>query len=91
MHFSKQIYDFLKRVGRSCNYNVQADFFKTLTPVQQRSRRVHITLRDNVDKENETLLSQGHIQKNEECSDKYFVSPIVILVKKEGRVGKISA
>ena len=29
-------------------------------------------------------MAQGHIQKLEECSDKYFVSSIVITVKKHG-------
>ena len=31
-------------------------------------------------------MQQGHIEKLEECSDKYFVSPIVITVKKDGSV-----
>ena len=35
-----------------------------------------ITLQDKVDKEISKLLQQGHIEKLEECSDKYFVSPI---------------
>ena len=39
-----------------------------------------------VDKEISKLLQQGHIDKLEECSDKYFVSPIVITVKKDGSV-----
>ena len=43
-----------------------------------------ITLQEIVDKENYKLLARGHIQKLEECSDKYFVSPIVITVKKDG-------
>ena len=31
-------------------------------------------------------MQQGHIEKLEECSDKYFVSPIVKTVKKDGSV-----
>ena len=31
-------------------------------------------------------MQQGHIEKLGECSDKYFVSPIVITVKKDGSV-----
>ena len=31
-------------------------------------------------------MEQGHIQKMEKCSDKYFISPIVITVKKNGSV-----
>ena len=47
-----------------------------------------ITLQGKVDDENNKLLAQGHIEKLEECSDKYFVSPIVITVKKR-RLGEI--
>ena len=45
-----------------------------------------ITLQEKVDKEIDKLLQQGHIEKLNECSDKYFVSPIVITVKKDGSV-----
>ena len=45
-----------------------------------------ITLQDKFDKEISKLLQQGHIEKLEECSDKYFVSPMVITVKKNGSV-----
>ena len=45
-----------------------------------------ITLQDKVDNEIIKLLRQGHIEKLNECSDKYFVSPIVITVKKDGSV-----
>ena len=65
---------------------MQADFFKNLIPIQQKGRRVPITLQEKVDKEFEKLLEQGHIQKLEECSDNFFVSPIVITVKKDGSV-----
>ena len=39
-----------------------------------------------MDAEIDKLLQQGHIEKLTECSDKYFVSPIVITVKKDGSV-----
>ena len=45
-----------------------------------------ITLQEKVDKEIDKLLRQGHIEKLTECSDKYFVSPIVITVKKDRSV-----
>ena len=44
------------------------------------------TLQEKVDKKSDKLLAQGNIQKLEECSDKYFVSPIVITIKKDGSV-----
>ena len=85
-HFSKQFHHLFRRVGRIRNYKVEAEFFKNLTPIQQKGRRVPITLQEKVDKEIDKLLKQGHIQKLDECSDKYFVSPIVITVKKDGSV-----
>ena len=39
-----------------------------------------------MDTEIDKLLKQGHVEKLKECSDKYFVSPIVITVKKDGSV-----
>ena len=43
-----------------------------------------VTLQEKVDKEIDKLLTQGHIEKLKECSDRYFVSPIIITVKKTG-------
>ena len=85
-HFSKQFHNLFHKVGRIRNYKVQAEFFKNLLPIQQKGRRVPITLQEKVDNEIDKLLVQWHIQKLEECSDKYFVSPIVITVKKDGSV-----
>ena len=61
-HFSKQFYHLFHRVGRIRNYKVQAEFFKNLVPLQQKGRRVPITLQEKVDNEGR----QGHIQKLEE-------------------------
>ena len=85
-YFSKQFNNLFHRVGQIKNYKVHVDFFETLTPIQQKGRRVPITMQDKVDKEISKLLQQGHIEKLEECSIKYFVSPIVITVKKDGSV-----
>ena len=41
-------------------------------------------LQKKIDREIDKLLTQGHIEKMKECSDRYFVSPIVIAVKKRG-------
>ena len=85
-YFSQQFNNLFHRVGKIKNYKVHAEFFETLMPIQQKGRRVPITLQDKVDKEISKLLQQGHIEKLEDCSDKYFVSPIVIKVKKDGSV-----
>ena len=85
-YFSKQFSNLFNRVGKIRNYKVQAEFFENLTPVKQKGRRVPISLQEKVDNEIDKLLKQGHIEKLTECSDKYFVSPIVITVKKDGSV-----
>ena len=85
IYFNKQFSKLFNRVRKIRKYKVQAEFFENLTPVQQKGRRVPITLQKKVDTEIDKLLKQGHIEKLEECSDKYFVSPIVITVKKTGR------
>ena len=76
-YFSKQFINLFHRVGKIKNYKVQAEFFEMLTL---------ITLQDKVDKEINNLFQQEHIEKLEECLEKYFVSPIVIIVKKDGSV-----
>ena len=45
-----------------------------------------VTLQHKVDKEIDKLAAQGHIEKLQECLDRYFVSPIVIFVKMSGSV-----
>ena len=45
-----------------------------------------ITLQKKIDREIDKLIKQEHIEKLEDCSDKFFVSPIVITVKKDGSV-----
>ena len=85
-YFSKQFSNLFSRVGKIRSYKVAAEFFENLAPVQQKGRRVPISLQEKVDAEIDKLLKQGHIEKLSECSDKYFVSPIVITVKKDGSV-----
>ena len=41
-----------------------------------------VTPQEKVDKEIDKPLVQGLMEKVKECSDPYFVSPIVITVKK---------
>ena len=50
-YFSKQFNNLFHSVGKIKNYKVHAEFFETLTPIQQKGRRVPITLQDKVDKE----------------------------------------
>ena len=45
-----------------------------------------ISAQNKVDKEIDRLIKEGHIIILQQCSDKYFVSPIVITVKKDGSI-----
>ena len=85
-YFSKLFCNIFKRVGKIRNYRVQAELFNNLIPIQQKGRRVLITLQDKVDGEIDKLVKQGYIERLEDCSDKYFVLPIVKTVKKDGSV-----
>ena len=68
-YFSKLFPKFFTRIGKIRNYKVQAEFFKNLVRVQQKGRRVPVTLQEKADKEIYKLLTQGHIEKLKECSD----------------------
>ena len=54
--------------------------------MQQKGRRIPITLQKKVDKGISKLLEQFHIENLNEFSVKFFVSPIVIRVKKDGSI-----
>ena len=85
-YFSKLYPNLFTRIGKIRNAKVKAEFFENLKPIQQKGRRVPISLQDKVDKEIHRLMNEGHIVKLQECSDKYFVSPIVITVKKDASI-----
>ena len=56
-------------MGKIRNYKVQTEFFNNLIPIQQKGRRVPITLQDKVDGEINKLIKQGHIERLKDCSD----------------------
>ena len=85
-YFCKLYPNLLTRIGKIRNAKVSAECFENLRPIQQKGRRVPISLQDKVDKEIHRLINEGHIVKLQECSDKYFVSPVVITVKKDGSI-----
>ena len=85
-YFCKLYPNLFTRIGKIRNAKVRAEFFENLKPIQQKGRRMPISLQDKADKESNRLINEGHIIKLQECSDKYFVSPIVITVKKDGSI-----
>ena len=70
--------DLISRIGKSKVRIVRSKFHKNYTPLHQKGRRVPINLLDKISDELKKLSQQGHIEKLQECSDKNFISPIVI-------------
>ena len=81
----KQIaFDFsglISRTGKSIKHSVKSTFHKNSTPTHQKACRVPIILQPLVNDELKKLLGEKHIIKINSCSDKIFISPIVITVK----------
>ena len=61
-------------------------FHKNFTPTHQKSRRDPINLQPLVNDELKKLLAEKHITKLNSCSDKNFITPIVITVKRDKTV-----
>ena len=70
-------------MGRSKNHQVKSKFKSNFTPVHQRGRRVPLHLEKQVEEELKRLQNIGHNTKLEKCSDEFYISPIVITVKKD--------
>ena len=69
------------RLGRSIHLKVKSQFKSNYTPVHQKGRPVPLHL--ETQEELRSLQNNGHITKLEKCSDEFFISPIVITVKKD--------
>ena len=78
--------DLITRIGKSLKHSVKSTFHKEFTPTHQKGRRVPIDLQPLVKIELKKLLDEKHIIKLNICSDKNFISPIVITVKRDKTV-----
>ena len=78
--------DLITRIGKSKVLMVRSKFHRNYTPSHQSGRRVPVNLLDKVSDELKKLSEQGHFEKLQECSDKNFISPIVITVKMDKSV-----
>ena len=70
-------------IGRSKNHVAKSKFHKDFQPRLQKDRRIPINLQEKVNTELMKLLNEKHIVKLSSCPDKYFISPIVVTVKKD--------
>ena len=71
------------RPGRSKNHMAKSIFKENFTPIQHKGRRVPLHLLERVEQELEKLIEDKQIIRLENCSDEYFISPVVITVKKD--------
>ena len=78
--------DLISRIGKSLKHTVNSTFHNEFTPTHQKGRRVPINLQPLVIIELKKLLDEKHIIKLNSCSDKNFISPIVITVKRDKTV-----
>ena len=74
------------RIGKSKIHTLKTQFIKDFVPIQQNGRRIPIHLQERVKGELNKLIDQKHIIKLDKCSDRQFISPIVITVKKDQTV-----
>ena len=73
----------VSRIGRSKSHVAKSKFHKNFQPRHQKDRRISINLQDKVNTEIRKLLAEKHIIKLSSCPDNYFISPIVVTVKKD--------
>ena len=82
---AKTFPELTSRIGRSKNHVAKSKFCKDFQPRHQKGRRIPINLQEKVDIELKKLLDAKHIIKLSSCPDKFFLSPIVVTVKKDQR------
>ena len=76
----------ISRIGKSLKHSVKSIFHNNFTPTHQKGRRVPINLQLLVNDELKKLLAEKQVIKLNSCSDKNFISPIVITVKRDKTV-----
>ena len=74
------------RIGKSKHHVMKTQFNKNIEPIQQKGRRIPIHLQERIEAELNKFIDQKHVIKLDKCSDKQFISPIVITFKKDQTV-----
>ena len=80
---ANQFPQLISRTGRSKVHIVESKLHKIFQPKHQKGIRVPINLQERVISEIKKLLEEEHIEKLNNCSDQYFISPIVITFKRD--------
>ena len=82
-HIATNFPNLISRNGRPKNHVAKSNFHEDLQPRHQKGRRIPLNLQDKVNSELKKLLVGKHIIKPSCCPDKYFISPIVVTVRKD--------
>ena len=82
-YISRQFPGLIKRTGRSKNFIVNTYFNEPLKPIQVKGKRIPIHLLPRVKSCIDQLLRDGHFEKLSRCSEDCFISPIVIIAKRD--------
>ena len=83
--FILKLDDLKKTVGRT-GINLKQDDMEDDEFLDYSNNRIKMlgSMEVELDKEIDKQLAQGHIEKLQDYSDRYFVSPIIITVKRTG-------
>ena len=81
MEIAEKFPNLIKRIGQSKKHTVKSNFKTNFTPIHQRGRKIPIHLQSQVEEELKKVQKNGNLIKLDKCSDKNFISPIVITVK----------
>ena len=82
----QQFKELFERQGKLNKHKVKIEFKQNAETTHQKGRRVPIQLQEAVQDEIERLLNEGHIERVSEVTDKQFIQPVVITVKKDKSV-----
>ena len=70
-------------IGKSKNHIAKSTFNQIFHPTQHKGRRVPLHLIDKVEKNLQKLIEDKQNIKLDKCSDEFFISPVVITVKRD--------
>ena len=78
--------ELFKRKGRVKDNEIKIEMKENAKITQQKGRRIPIQLQEQVGKEIEKLLKDGHFERIEKFQEDVFIQPTVITVKKDKSV-----
>ena len=86
LRIKQQFKELFEPQGKLNRHEVRIEFKQNAKTTQQKGRRVPIQIQDAVQAEIDRLLEEGHFEKVNEVTDKRFIQPVVITVKKDENV-----